>query len=266
MGAGAASMRGRVAVLCAFALIPVACSLPADDRVTQIDPDRLPAALANTTTTSTTTTTTSTVAPASTSPLDSSPTTSTSTTLPTLTAPVSIFYTISGSDDLQSLRVFLPEPVSLRQVIAQLETPSSELSSYNLRSSVRRGLIDDVVLDRAVLTVSLDRATFEVMADVQRRRAVAQIVLTFTSFATSDAGAVGFVRFEIEGEPISVFVPASDSTTEPGAPLAFADFQQLVVNTTPVATPTTTTSTSVPDGSIPDTATTAPPAATTPPP
>lgn len=237
-------LRRVVMVGLAGCLLLAACSLPVDDQPKRIDTEQVPPELLNTTTTTTTTTVPATVPP-STDPDDSEPptTTTTTTTIPGLTSNVSIYYTISISDDLQSYQRLLPSPVPLQQVTSELETPSPELTTYNLRSSVVPGLIAGLNFDRSVLTVALDRTTFDEMPDDQKRRAIAQIVLTYTSFVTSDAGAVGSVRFEIDGEGIAVFVPATGANSEPGAELKFADFQPWIASST---SPTTTTTVAPP--------------------
>ena len=66
------------------------------------------------------------------------------------------------------------------------------------------------------------------MPETQQRRAIAQMVLTFTSFRTTDQGNIGYVTFESDGEPYEVYVPVDDDMSEPGGQLAFADFAELI--------------------------------------
>lgn len=238
-----------VALAIATAAVLSACSIPVDDEPNRIDPEQLPPELTQTTTTTTTTTVAPTTPP-STDPDDTEPTTTTTTTQPNVPAiPVGLYYTISNSDDLLSFQRLLPGPVvTLQQIVVELESPVPELSSFNLQSSVSPGLIADLSFERSVLTVSLDRATFEGTADERKQRAIAQIVLTFTSFVTPDAGAVGSVRFVIDGEGIPVFVPATGANSEPGAELKFADFQPWIASTSTSVTTTTTTTAPPPPG------------------
>ena len=63
--------------------------------------------------------------------------------------------------------------------------------------------------------------------------AIGQIVLTFTSFVPPDTGAIGFVQFTIDGEPISVVRPGHAEPRASRAPLKFADFQPLSATRTP---------------------------------
>ncbi len=109
-------------------------------------------------------------------------------------------------------------------------------------------MIKEVLLDRATATVVLDSTVLDRLSNDEQRRATGQIVLTFTSFVTQDEGAIGFVRFEVDGDPIAVFVPSLGGSSDPGEPLAFVDFSSLIVETslTPATTTTTTTTTTVP--------------------
>ena len=234
-----------------------ACSLPTDDRAAVYDPDDLPPEIADTTTTTTSTTTTTTVP---TTVDESMPTavTTTSTTLPpTLTSPVDIFYTIGFSDDLSRLRVELNEDASVNQVLQQLEAPSPEVARFGLGSAVRVGMVrtGQVVVDRSTATVPLDAAVVDDLTETVLRRAIAQIVLTLSSFRIPGGGAIGSVRFEVDGEPFPVFVPALGGTGDADEPLYFEDFAPLIDTTAGPPTSTTTSTT---------TTTTTPPGDTTP--
>jgi hypothetical protein len=243
----------RVAALLLVPIVVIACSIPADDTVDLINDDDL-RGLQNTTTTTSTTTT---MAPTTLEPPGSTDATATTTvttapptTQATLTMPVTLYYTLGTTDTMRPLPRLLPSP-SLQQVTIELETPVAELASYGLQSWVRDGLIVGTSLSRGTLDVSLDRAVFDSMSDTQKRRAIAQIVLSFTSFTTTDAGSVAFVRlFHSDGEGISVPLPETGASTEPGAPLNFEDFRSLIASTTG---PTTTVTSTAPPTEPPDT-------------
>jgi hypothetical protein len=211
-----------------------ACTLPADEGVTPIDPDDLPPELANTTTTSTTTTTTTTTTlPVDTSePVETDPTTSTSSTLSIATAPVELYYVDRAADGLQPINRQLPQPISLDSVISQLQQPPPDLASFGVETSLTEDLIAaGHTLDRSVLTISLNSAVFDQMSEDDKREAIAQMVLTFTSFSVPAAGNIGSVVLQVDGVPIPVFKPADGTTSEPGAPLYFDDFSTLIVGT-----------------------------------
>ena len=145
-------------------------------------------------------------------------------------------------------------------MISQLESPSRDITTGGLRSSVRAGLIQEVLLERATATVVLDPVALDRLSNDEQRRATAQIVLTLTSFVTADEGAIGFVRFEVDEDPIAVFVPSLGGSSDPGEPLAFIDFASLVVDTSlsPPIGDTTGTTTSPPTTTAAPTETSAP--------
>jgi hypothetical protein len=235
----------RLLVLAAAPILLVAaCALPTDERATPLDRDDLPAAIANTTTTTTTTTTpptTTIVSPGSSEPTVPAPT----TTNPGFAAnAVDLYYTVNFSNDMIRLKTPLPDDVTIAGVIDQLERPQSDVAGFGYRTAVQRGMVEGPVpLERGVATVTLDRDVVEGMSETNLRRAIAQLVLTLTSFRTDDSGAVARVRFEIDGEGFEVFVPAFGGNSEPGQELAFEDFESLRDTT---ATPTTTTMTTAP--------------------
>lgn len=249
-------MRSRLFL--AFAaplLLLAACGLPLDDRATRYDADDLPDEIANTTTssTTTTTTTTSTTVPSAEQTSDPLPENTTTTTqAPTLATPVDLFYTIGFSDDLARLpRSLFPADVTLPQVLAQLEQPLSDVSrDFGLRTALGRDIIDGVIVDRGVATITLDQDEVDRLTDPALRRAIAQMVLTVTSFRLDNGSGIGKVRFEIDGDGIPVYVPAFGGNSEDGEELSFEDFASMIA-TTP--TPTTTTTS-------PTTTTTSPPA------
>jgi len=219
----------------------VACSLPTDERVSPYNPADLPGNLTNTTTTSTTTTTTT--VPFVPGSLPNIETTTTSVPA-ALTSPVELFYTIGFSDEMRPLRREFPDRVTIGEVLGQLETPFPDVLSFGLRSSVRPGLVQEVQLERATATVALDLGVLGRLTNDEQRRATAQIVLTLTSFVTADEGAIGFVRFEADGDGFPVFVPSLGGNSDPGEPLAFVDFASLVLETSLSPTDTTTTTSS----------------------
>jgi spore germination protein GerM len=253
----AARSTTALAVLC---LAISACGIPADQRVTPIGNDDLGPELIETTTTSTTSTsTTSTTIPGPTSP-DESSSTSSSTTLAPATTEVTLYYLIGNTELLTMLRQ--PQlgngPAASAVVAGLLASPTADLRSSNLRTSVRPGLLlpekfefDD---QSATLTVALDGAVFDSMPEEQRRRAIGQIVLTFTSNPFPNRGNIGSVRFAIDGEPIAIVLPSSNTATAEGEPVTFADFTSLLDPTGGVTGPdnaSTSTSAPTPDSSTP---------------
>lgn len=234
-------MRARSIVAMVFpALLIAACSLPTDELATPINPNDL-GDLANTTTTSTTTppTTTTTSTPPVTGDSVAPPQTTT-TALPSAinTAPVDLFYTIGFNDQLARLTRDLNVDASLQQVIEQLETPVTLVAELSLRTAVRRGMVDEVRVDRGTATVVLNRSQIESIPDTTLQRAISQLVLTLTSFRTPDVGNIGQVRFEVDDEGFAVFVPSFGGQSEAGEALAFTDFAGLIADT---SAPTTTT-------------------------
>jgi hypothetical protein len=234
----------------------VACSLPPDERPTRIDANDLGPELVNPTTT-TTTTVPPTTTPPTTDPDASAPTTTTTTTLPLQLEQQRIYYSIGASEVLQALSLPLPDRASYATIREELQVPRPEVRGLGLASAVRPGLIEAFRFDAetVTLTIELDADVFGELTESQRRRAIGQIVLTYTSFAPPDSGAVGFVVFAIEGEPISVPVPRTGSASEEGQPLRFADFETLLDDDAPPPTDPPTTPPTTPPGA----------AATTPP-
>jgi len=251
------SLGRRVAILCGLPLIVWACSLPTDDNVTPINADQLPPGLVDTTTTSTTTTIATTEPPDTSEPTETViETTTTTTTPPVQTRPVDIFYTDNATDGIQGLRRLLFEPVTLEAVIFQLETPPTELAQFGVGTALAPNLISDTTLDRGILTVSLNGTVFDTLGEDQKREAIAQMVLTFTSFAVPGAGNIGSVIIQVDQTPIPVFIPADGTTREAGFPVVYADFATLVIG---APGSDTTTSTSAPPASEPPPGTTAAP-------
>jgi hypothetical protein len=249
--------RQHVFVVWSLTLLLGACSLPANEGVTPIDAGGLPPEIANTTTTTTTTSTTTTVPPpTSVPPETSAPTTPAPTTAPPASnsSPIDIYYVDRATSNMKRLRRDLLEPVTLNSVITQLEQPPDDLASYDVRTAMQPDLIGPTSLDRSVLTVSLNSSVFDAMNDEEKRLAIAQLVLTFTSFAVPGEGNIGSVIIQVDGTGIPVYLPNPATTVEPGTPVVFDDFASLVVGTG-----ATTTTTSLPTESVPPSATTSPP-------
>lgn len=234
----------RCRILAALA-VPVAllaaCSLPADESVTPIDRDVLGAAIANTTTTSTSTTTTTTVpstdpegTTGGSSPADPSTTT---TELPTATSRVDLYYTIGFGDEIARLTRELREDPSIQEVIGELEAPRDDVRGFGLRTAVPRGMVLATTVERGTATIDLDPEVIDGMTDSNLGRAIAQLVLTVTSFRPANSGGIGLVGFVVDGEGLAVFVPARGGSSEEGEELAFEDFAPLIAGPTG---PTTT--------------------------
>jgi hypothetical protein len=247
----------RVAMLLFVPLLVVACSIPVDDSVNRIDNDRL-GNLANTTTTSTTTTTTTTMPATTLEPPDSTAVTVPTTAAPTTAAPqgtqVILYYTISNTESLTRVLAPLPgvDGPSFEQMYNELQNPVVvNLGQQGLQTAVRSGLVIDVVQDGPNATVTLAQEVFETLNDNQKLRAIAQVVLTFTSFATLDDGSIAFVQFMFaDGELVPIVLPDTGSLTTD--PVTFTDFRSMITGGTG-ATPDTT------QPSEPPTATTSPP-------
>jgi hypothetical protein len=246
----------RVTVLLVLLGMAASCGLPPDDQVTTINQDDLSESLANATTT-TSTSTTLPLPPTVPPPTGPDETATTTTAELIETKPADIFYGIQFSPDLQRLQRNLPTPISIERLIAELESPLPELvTQYNLQSSVRPGLVGPITLSDGIATVPLAQRELDRLAGSQQRRAIGQIVLTLTSFVTANRGAIGSVRFTINGDEIPVFVPSLQSNNEPGEPLSFDDFSVLIIGNPslpPTTTSTTTTSTTT---TVPTTSTT----------
>lgn len=234
-----------------------ACGLPTDDSAVPYNVDDIPPGLSQTTTTSTTTTTTSTTTTTpSTLPGETTTTTQSTTTTTTQafeTKPVTVFYALVSRDELSPLDIQTPvELLGLPAVVEWLESPPRGIGDFNLRTAVPRTLIEDVPFEAPTATVVLNPTILDRMSTAEERRAIAQMVLTFTSNPTRDAGNVGDVQFEVDGEPYEVFVPALDGTSDPGQSLVFSDFAELIVTGSVASTTSTTSTTEVPE-SVPAT-------------
>ena len=121
-------------------------------------------------------------------------------------------------------------------------------------TTLEPGLIGPTSLARSVLTVSLNSPVFDAMNDDQKRLAIAQMVLSFTSFAVPGEGNIGSVIIQVDGIPKAVFIPREGTTRDAGLPVYFDDFSTMVVGTTGA-----TATTAPPETTEPPTQTTAPP-------
>lgn len=232
-------------------VLVAACAIPTEQTATPLDPDGLPPAIVNTTTTSTTSTTLA--PPVNTGdPIPATTTTTTTTLPPTLTAPVVIYYTIGSTDDLRPIQRQLAADPTLTELIAQLNSPLPDVADLGLRSSVRSNLVEGVTVGRGTATVALNRTELDRISDTTLRRAIAQLVLTLTSFRTPDQGSIGTVRFETDGEGFAVDVPGFGGQSDPGEELAFTDFASLIAGTS-APTSSTTTTAAPPPSTEPDT-------------
>lgn len=221
--------------ICAAAL--GACGLPIDERVQTFDdvPYDLDAP--------TTTTTTTEVPPTMTTEQGA---VETSTTI-VETRPVDVVYLLGGSGELQPITVALPTPVNDRLIIEQLTNPPAG-TGIPLRTEVERGLITGFTVDRGLAIVDLSPSVIARLSSLEQRRAIAQIVLTLTLFTTAEGG-IGQVSFTVDDEPISVYVPARGSNSDPGEAVAWSDYASLLAGapdtTTTTRPPNTTTTSSV---------------------
>lgn len=219
----------KVGALITVASLGTACGIRSNDAVTIYED--VPFGLADPSTTTTTTTTT--IA----EPQNSVPTPSTTTTtMAENLRRVEFAYIVGFTRELDLATVEMQEPVTERALINQLATDPSDIEP-GLRTEVTRGLILGFTVDRGVATVALSQSSVNALNSVEQRRAIAQIVLTLTLFA-SDQGGIGQVLFEVNGEPLSVYVPLLGENSDPAQPVAWTDFAQLLVG---VPTPSTTT-------------------------
>lgn len=225
----------HIIVVIAIGVAVSACGLPVDERVQPFDD--VPFDL-----TATSTTTTTTIAPpepVATTTTVPEPAAETTTTV-VRTEATNVFFVLRGSGELQQVTVALPAPVSRQLLISQLESVPDGTAD-TLRTSVSSGLVRDFTVDRGVATVDLSPLALDRLSSLQQRRAIAQLVLTLSLFTTPDGG-IGQVILTADGEPLSVYVPARGSSSEPGEPLAYSDFAGLISGTP------STTSTTAPTG------------------
>lgn len=258
----AASRLAAVVAVVAVVVALTACGIPAEDSVTLLNNNDLAADLVNTTTTSTTstttTTTTTTAPPVVTAPVE--PGTELTTTSTTVAEPVvdlqptDVFYVVGFADELKKVTIGILPEVDVVDLVDALEQLPQQVADQNLRTELRPGLVVGVELEDGVATVDLSEDVLDSIPSSRQRRAIAQIVLTFTSFVTNDRGAIGSVRFTSDGEPISVFLPAEGGDSETGEPVSFEDFAILIDTGQPTdetSTTVATTTTSTVPGATP---------------
>lgn len=240
-----ASVWARVAVLSAVAVGLAACGFSADDSVTRIPSNEL-GALANTTTTSTTSTTLPPTSPPTSTPvsvaLSTSTTSTTTTTLaPVETTPVDLFFAPRG--DNESLRGVVFNQVGdvrLDDLVRLLSEPPAEVTQGNLTTAVTPGLVVSTEMLQLHTVVDLDPAEFEAMTDVNQNLAIAQLVLTLTSYFDPDNGPIGAVEFRVGGEPISVLI-RGEGASDPGELVGYSHFRAWIdVASEPGGPPTST--------------------------
>lgn len=223
-----------VAPIVVLLLTITSCGIGNEDSFEVIPPQDIPFGLDQPTTTTTTTTTT-------TVPVDE--TDETTTTIGVQTEPVEVYF-VAGLDRLQRQTLQLSSPVGPFQVIAVLaEEPAGEQSA-GLRTVVEPGLVRDVLTERGVATIDLDREVLDALSPRDQRLAIAQLVLSMIG----SVRGVGQVRFTVDETPAEIGIPPDYTLSEPGEPLAFADFETLLVSSAigPVA-PTTSTPDTTPD-------------------
>jgi hypothetical protein len=193
----------------------IACGVNAGESFETIAPQEIPFGLDQPLTTAQSTTTT-TIEPGDTDAPGTLPS-------PVQTEPVNIYFVL-GLDRLQRLTVQFASPVELLQVLALLaDGPPSE-QSIGLRSAVRAGLVVDLFSERGVAQVDLRGSVLNQLSPRDQRLAIAQIVLS----VLGSARGVGQVSFTIDGEPAEIGIPPDYTLSQPGEPLAFADFESLL--------------------------------------
>lgn len=204
----------------------------------RIDDEDVPNRLADPTTTSTTTTSTTTI------PIDPpAPTTEPPDTADAQFDPVKIFFVLGDRLTSQPVRVPASSTVSelIDVVTLLLESGPTGESARLFDNRVAPGLLDDFSLEGGVLTVDLDKSTFEqVRSTREQREAIAQIVLTFLSSLTG----VGNVQFTMDGDVLTVPTGSGISTDEP---VSLDDYQNMLVDVDP---PDSTPSDTDPDTSV----------------
>lgn len=222
------------------------CSLGGSDTFEVIPPQEIPFGLDQAATTTTTTTTTVPAPP----PPDAG--TTTTSAPPIQTEPVEVYF-VSGLDRLQRQTIQLSSPVGPFQVLAVLEEEPAGEQSAGLRTAVPPDLVVDLSIERGVAAVDLDGAVLNALSSRDQRLAIAQIVLS----TIGSIRGVGQVSFTIDGIPAEIGIPPDYTLSEPGQPLAFADFAALLVtggpggatSTTPTSTMPAPTSTNPANGS-----------------
>jgi spore germination protein GerM len=179
-----------------------ACALPVDDHARAIAPEKLPDALAATTS-----------APSSTAGEAAGPSTTRSETS------VYRLWFISG-DALQGVTREMPRGATPDQLIDRLVAGPSgdEVDRSGLRSAIPTGTITSTELRGGVALVDLG-PSFVAIPTGDQILAVGQLVLTLTGLP-----GVGQVGFEVDGAPVQV--PRADGSQADG-PVARDDYLPL---------------------------------------
>jgi hypothetical protein len=198
-------------------------------------------AIAATTTTSTTTTTTTTV-PVVPSTVPGA-TTTTTTTTPIQTQPIEFYWVVESTGQILVTVIPLSEPTPQLLVLRLEQGPPLGEASVGLDTNVMEGLVLGIDVTRGIATVDLSGEILEQMPRTDPPLAIAQLVLTLTRFQ-----GIGQVLFTRDGVPIDVPLPPNDELSPLGEPVAFEDFEILLVAS---QTATTTTTTAAPPDTEP---------------
>ncbi len=241
---------GRTALAVATFCSLAACSVPDDESVRIIDRDRVPYGLgapATTTTTTTTTTSPPTTAPPATTP--PVPSTTLGPTLPTLPPivpdPVRLYFVVG--DSIAEIIRILPVKPELLDLVSMLSSgPFTGENEWGPRTAIEFDDVTGVALRAGTLTVGV-AAKFRELPAAEQRRAIAQLVLTFTN-----RGGVGQVTFTSAGRRFEV--PRANGSFG-AATVSRDDYASMLLppitttTTTTTFPPSTTTSTSPPTSS-----------------
>ena len=226
----------RVALVVATFCLLGACSVPDDESVRIIDRDRVPYGLAAPATTTTTTSTTTSTTPSTTVPPATAPS-ATSTTigpvLPSVPAivpdPVRLYFVVDDSIT-EVVRVMTSKPELLDLVSMLSFGPFPGENEYRPRTAVELDDVTGVALRAGTLTVDV-AAKFRELPAAEQRRAIAQLVMTFTN-----RGGVGQVTFTSEGRRFEV--PRANGSFG-AATVSRDDYASMLL--APITTTTTTT-------------------------
>jgi hypothetical protein len=193
-------------------------------------------AIAGTTTTTTTTTTTIPIIPSSV-PGATTTSTSTTTTTPVQTQPIELYWVVDDAR-LQLQIIPLSEPSEELLIFRLEQGPPPGEASLGLETKVPEGLVLNVAVTRGIATVDLSGEVIEGMRRTDPPMAIAQIVLSLTRFP-----GIGQVLFTRDGVPFDVPLPPNDELSPFGEPVAYEDFEILLVEGPGGATTTTITTT-----------------------